>query len=88
MKTLIRNANIYDSGSRSFFAGDVLAEGGRFAAVGTVPDVTADVSADISAVDAGGCYLVPGLVDVHTHGRAGGDFVSAGTDKLREMARS
>lgn len=84
MKTLIRNANIYDSGSRSFFAGDVLAEGGRFAAVGTVPDV----SADISAVDAGGCYLVPGLVDVHTHGRAGGDFVSAGTEKLREMARS
>lgn len=39
-------------------------------------------------IDARGAYLLPGFVDVHTHGRAGGDFVSADTDKLRVMARS
>ncbi len=39
-------------------------------------------------IDARGAYLLPGFVDVHTHGRAGGDFVSADTDKLRAMARS
>jgi N-acetylglucosamine-6-phosphate deacetylase len=39
-------------------------------------------------VDGKGAYAVPGLVDVHTHGRAGYDFTYAEGDQLREMAKS
>ena len=50
------------SGSRR---ADVLVEDGRIAAVGD------DLAADIS-LDAGGCVVAPGLVDLHTHLRQPG----------------
>lgn len=39
-------------------------------------------------VDAAGCYVLPGLVDVHSHGRAGEDFSFAGQEALRKLCRS
>ena len=60
MRTLIRNGRaaladrIQDA--------DVLVEGGRIAAVGQLGAVTAD-----RVIDAGGCYVLPGLIDFHTH---------------------
>jgi N-acetylglucosamine-6-phosphate deacetylase len=39
-------------------------------------------------LDAGGAYLIPGLVDIHTHGRAGYDFCDARHDQLLVMAKS
>ncbi|MCL2363710.1 MAG: N-acetylglucosamine-6-phosphate deacetylase [Defluviitaleaceae bacterium] len=35
---------------------------------------------------AGGPYLIPGLIDVHTHGALGGDHTDGNPDKLLEMA--
>ncbi len=44
------------------FSGDVLTDGSTIAAVGEVgPESTAEV------IDATGCYVLPGGVDVHTH---------------------
>lgn len=40
-----------------------------------------------SGVDAEGLYLVPGLIDVHTHGAAGGDFSDGAAADLPQMAR-
>lgn len=37
-------------------------------------------------IDATGCYVIPGLVDVHVHGCVGHDFSDADEDGLREMA--
>ena len=64
MKSIvIRGGEVVDaSGSRR---ADVLVEDGRIAAVGD------DLAADIS-LDAGGCVVAPGLVDLHTHLRQPG----------------
>jgi len=42
---------------------DVLVDGGKIAAVGS----KLDIPADAEVVDAGGCYVVPGGIDPHTH---------------------
>jgi dihydroorotase len=60
---VIRGGEVVDAtGSRR---ADVLVEDGRIATVGT------DLSADVT-LDAGGCIVAPGLVDLHTHLRQPG----------------
>ena len=83
---LIRNARIYDTQARDFFDGSILIRDGRIAAL---------IAGDASAIppvgtvlDAEGRMVIPGLVDVHTHGRAGGDFGTADADQMAVMAKS
>lgn len=45
------------------FSGDVVTDGGQIAAVGT--DLETPAGAEV--VDAGGCYVMPGGIDPHTH---------------------
>ena len=60
MNTLIRNGRlVLESG---IVASDLLAEGERIAAIGQgLPAEGAKV------IDAAGCYVLPGLIDFHTH---------------------
>lgn len=39
-----------------------------------------------SGMDGRNCYVVPGLVDIHTHGAVGGDFSDGKPDDLQPMA--
>lgn len=84
MSVLFRHAQVFRAECRDFVFGDVLVTDGRISAVGEqlCPEPQAEV------IDAEGMYLVPGLVDVHTHGRAGGDFSTADEATLRRMAES
>ena len=43
-------------------------------------------SGDSETLDAAGCYVIPGLVDVHFHGCVGEDFSDATPDGLQRMA--
>ena len=81
----IHNARIYRTASRSFSVGSVLVENGRITAL-----FTEDISppAGIPVYDAEGRRVIPGLVDVHTHGRAGGDFGTADSALMTVMAKS
>ncbi len=81
----IRNARIYRTVSRSFSVGSVLVENGRITALFT-EDITPP--AGVPVYDAEGRRVIPGLVDVHTHGRAGGDFGTADVAQMRVMAKS
>ena len=81
----IRNARIYHTVSRSFSVGSVLVENGRITALFT-EDITPP--AGIPVYDAEGRRVIPGLVDVHTHGRAGGDFGTADSVLMTVMAKS
>ncbi len=65
-KLLIRNAKIYRNGALQ--TGDMLIGEGRIEAVG---EALAPVGG-AREVDASGCYLLPGLVDVHVHLREPG----------------
>lgn len=48
--------------------------------------VIAEKSGDEKTVDASGCYVIPGLVDVHFHGCVGEDFSDATPEGLQAMA--
>ena len=49
-------------------------------------DKIAAASADDTVFDVSGCYVIPGLVDVHFHGCVGEDFSDATPDGLQAMA--
>ena len=46
----------------------------------------AQTSGDSQELDASGCYVIPGLVDVHFHGCVGEDFSDATPDGLQKIA--
>jgi dihydropyrimidinase len=62
MKTLVRNGTIVTANET--YQADLLIEGERIALIGS--RIPADPGAD-RVVDAGGKYVMPGGVDVHTH---------------------
>lgn len=73
-----KNAKVYTKDFK-FQLGAFSVENGKFAAV--LPE---EVPAD--AIDLKCAYVIPGLVDVHTHGNSGADFSDGNFDELRTMA--
>lgn len=86
VKTLLINANLLVTDpSPAFVPGELLIEDGIIISVGAPNECPRE---DVALIDAEGALVAPGLVDVHTHGRAGGDFISADVDLLQKMSRS
>ena len=83
MRLLIKNALIYNSDRRVFVPGDMLCEDGLIREIGDLGDAACD-----TLLDARGLRLVPGFIDIHTHGRAGGDFCAADGEQIKKMKRS
>lgn len=81
----IRNAKLYHTATRSFSDGSLLVENGRITAL---YPADATPPAGVPVYDACGRRVIPGLVDVHTHGRAGGDFGTADSALMAKMAKS
>ena len=59
MRTLVRGGTVVSASHAS--VADVLIDGEEIVAVGDVGDADAEV------VDATGCFVLPGLIDNHTH---------------------
>lgn len=74
---VIGNAKLFLDGK--FQEGSISFENGVITAIGP-----ADAAAD---VDAQGKYLVPGFVDVHTHGAMGEDFSDGKAEGMPTMSR-
>ncbi len=73
---IIKNGLVFTEGCK-FEKKDVYIEG----------DIIVDhIPADTEEIDATGLYVIPGLVDVHTHGAVGHDFCDADLDGLYEIA--
>lgn len=68
-----------------FVEAEVLVDAGRIA--GVAPGTDAAVAAGEASVDARGCYVVPGFVDIHFHGCRGADLCDASEEAIREIAR-
>jgi imidazolonepropionase-like amidohydrolase len=70
---LFRNASVFDDGARTFRAGlDVLCRDGRIERIAPAGSA-GDVPPDTRVVDAGGAFLIPGLIDCHVHLTSAGD---------------
>ena len=71
----IINGRVFDL-EQGFLSRDVLTDGRQIASA----------SRDDQVLDAAGCYVIPGLVDVHFHGCVGEDFSDATPDGLQKIA--
>lgn len=71
--------------------GSAQSDGGADLDGATSPDCGADPDAaalqDGNVVDATGCYVVPGFVDIHFHGCVGADLCDATDEAVRAIAR-
>ena len=72
-----KNANLYTE-DFCFHMGAFSVENGKFAEV-----LAKNVPAD--AVDLKGARVIPGLIDVHTHGNSGEDFSDGSVEGLKKM---
>ncbi len=82
MKSVIHGAKVYLTPERRFAGTDILVEDGKILALGT-DHWDAD-----TVIHCENKYILPGLVDVHTHGRAGYDFNTADEVGVRAMLSS
>ncbi|WP_150102113.1 N-acyl-D-amino-acid deacylase family protein [Shewanella halifaxensis] len=62
MRQLIKNATVIDGTGGAAFKGDVLIDNQLIIDVAPLIELAAD-----SVIDAGGAYLTPGFIDVHSH---------------------
>lgn len=73
-----KNARIFCSDFR-FRTGAFQVENGVFGEI--LPDTVPD-----DAIDLGGATVIPGLIEVHSHGNSGADFSDGDYDGLKAMA--
>lgn len=84
MRRLIKNGLVYRNASRSFLPMDILTEGKYILSVGERGEFD---GIDASVVDACGMRLTSGLIDVHTHGICGMDFLGATKEDLKKASK-
>ena len=75
-----KNARIYASDCKFHFGAFEVTDNGRFGQV--LPDRVPE-----DAYDLEGATVIPGLVEVHSHGNSGYDFSDGNYEGLKEMAR-
>jgi N-acetylglucosamine-6-phosphate deacetylase len=63
---------------------DVIVENGVIVSLG---NTGTEYENDKNIIDASGCYVCPGLVDIHTHGGGGGDFMDATEDSFMKALK-
>lgn len=85
MKTvLFKNGSVYSDAERRFVRADLLSADGIVAD----PAYVGEIPEGAEVVDCSGRYLLPGLVDVHTHGRSGFDFNAVDADAVTALRKS
>jgi len=75
---MLTNVLVYDTEQRAFRKGSMSWENGRITNISREAEGNSDGDCDL---------IIPGLIDVHTHGRNGYSFTSASVDELKAMKR-
>ncbi len=85
MRRLLTNVRAVSPGSHLPDAA-VLIENGRIVAVGPWSEIPPAEGDDV--IDLAGATVVPGFIDIHTHGANGSDFSDATEDAVRRIAQA
>lgn len=80
----IANGKVFDG--QCFRERDVVVEGQTFSSIETSGDVACGAGGAADALDVSGCYVIPGLIDVHFHGAMGHDFCDASDEGISAIA--
>ncbi len=80
MRQIFTGGMVYDGETHRFMQQDVITRDAHIEAVLPSAD-----DADAARIDCRGMYLIPGMIDVHTHGRSGHDFTSVSPEHLDGM---
>jgi len=67
--------------------GWLLIQNGQIAATGTAGEALPELSSEVYRVDGKGGYVLPGFIDIHVHGGAGVDFMTADDEELKAVTR-
>ena len=81
---IYRNAEVFVDGHFRICDFEVL--DGKIAAIGNPYLPAIDEAAGDEETNLDGCWVIPGLVDVHTHGSMNADFSDGDYEGLKEMA--
>jgi N-acetylglucosamine-6-phosphate deacetylase len=85
MKMIIKAANVFINGE--FKNIDFEIREGRFSQIGEDIQDESVICSDYSEnYNFENCLILPGLVDIHTHGVIGFDFCEASSDEMKKMA--
>ena len=74
---ILENARIYDSQEKIFKSADVFIENGKFARIDYLTENSKNEQSQV---------IIPGFVDIHSHGAAGIDMMSATSAGLVQMS--
>ena len=80
----IANGKVFDG--QCFRERDVVVEGQTFSSIEASGDVACGAGGAADTLDASGCYVIPGLIDVHFHGAMGRDFCDASDEGISAIA--
>jgi N-acetylglucosamine-6-phosphate deacetylase len=76
-KVLIENVKVFQE-NKTFQEGKIIIKDGMFAET---------ESDEEECIDGGGCYAIPGLIDIHLHGAFGADFCDGTVEAIETMAK-
>lgn len=84
---IIQNVKVYNK-NHEFVDGEILIRNGKFEEINQVPRPDLEKSAEEDTIlDGGGCYAIPGLIDLHFHGCKGYDFCDGTKEAIAEIAK-
>lgn len=74
---------VFDTDQRTFRSADIYTEKGYITRISDIK-IQSD---EYEIIDLDGAFVIPGLVDVHTHGRSGYDFNNADSEGIEIMLK-
>ena len=85
MYTLLHGGEVYSTEEKKFIKNDILLKDGLISDIFSAE--SRNLPTECEHADCRGKYIIPGLVDVHTHGRSGVDFNNITEETLPKVRR-